>query len=299
MTKQTDQTTVQQTGSPLSAPFSFYWRNLMFDSKQLFTGILATATVGMASGATISSVGTTGVFDEGTTTNAIDTDPTGQLAAFTSAVATAYANDLGGVIDWETGVTTTASNGAAPNNTITGGANVSVAYGVSATESLNITFSRGMELYTNNIAGQVNVISSEPNRDNALITDTTSPTDSFIVTFSGADVAQVGMAMLSRSTFDATNGVDFRATATFSDASTTVIDYNLTNVIAADDTFLHFEAGSGLTISSVKVEVINKYGANDFQARPILDDLGFVLVPEPSSLALLGLGGLLVARRRR
>jgi hypothetical protein len=271
----------------------------MLDSKHLVAGLVATATVGMAHGAVISSTGTTGVFDEVTTANTIDTDPTGQLAAFSAAVATAYANDLGGVIDWETGVTTSASSGATPNNTITGGANVSVAYGVSATESLDITFSRGMQLYTNNIADQVTVISSETNRDNALITDTTNPTDSFVVAFSGADVVQVGMAMLSRSTFDATSGVDFKATATFSDASTSVIDYNLTNVKGGDDTFLHFEAGGGLTISSVKIEVVNKYGSNDFQARPILDDLGFVVVPEPSSLALLGLGGLLIARRRR
>jgi len=269
----------------------------MLGSKQCLAGALALATAGLAHGITVTNIGTTGVFDAIATPNQIDNDPTGTLAAFTAAVATAYANDLGGVIDWTTGAGALANSSTSPNNFI--GTPMTAAYGVNATNSLTITPDRAVGIYTNNVSNQVSALTGTT----AIVADGGNLAIGLAIglAFSGANVTEIGFGALSRTTYGA-NGVDFRATVTYSDASTQFIDYTLGNIAGGSDTFLHFAATGGKTISSLLVEYIDDNGGNllNGQRRPALDDLGFItVVPEPGSLALLGLGGLLVARRRR
>jgi hypothetical protein len=268
--------------------------------KMLFSCFATVATAGLAHGITVSNIGTTGVFDANSNANSIDLDPTGQLATFTADVATAYANDLGGVIDWTTGAGALAGSSTSANNFLD--TSVSVAYGTGAGQTLTITPDRNLGIYTNNVAGQVAALSD----GTSLLANTGNFANdkSYGFSFSGADVVEVGFGMLARDKYG--TGVDFRATATFNDASTTSIDFTLGSTIGdgtgSSDTFLHFAAGSGQTISSIFVEFIDTNGQSiaDPAIRPSMDDLGFiVVVPEPGSLALLGLGGLLIARRRR
>jgi hypothetical protein len=267
--------------------------------------ILASGVAGMAASnaATITTAGTSGVFDENIdAANQLDVQqPSGTLAAFKSAVATAYANNLGGVIDWETGVTATPSVTTSSNNTLS---TVNVAYGTSATQTLALTFDRSMELYTNDINNQIQALSQNgASWHNAVLPQGTAASSvAYNMSFGGAQVIEIGAAMPSRSTF-AANGVtavNFRATATFSDATTSVINYGMGGVPGTGDTFLHFAAPAGETITSFSVTWLSETGGTlaNGQRRPVMDDFAFILIPEPS-VAVLSLAGLSLAFRRR
>ena len=248
-------------------------------------------------GATIASVGTTGTFDAAAG-GAIDNDPTGSLSAFKTAVTTAYNNNLGGVINWETATgmspSPTASAAGVPNNVMT---TIGVSYGTSASQTLTITFDRNISLFTNNLNGQVADLTN--GGTNSIIPEaTTAAGVAYRMTFSGATVSEIGLGMLARTTYG-TNGANFRATATFNDLTTSLINYSVTS--GATDTFLHFAAPSGKSISFVDVTWVSdgSTALTNGARRPMMDDFGFIVIPEPSVAVMSGLAalGLLIRRR--
>ena len=260
---------------------------------------------GLAQAVTITSVGTTGVFDESTNaTNQLDIAvPAGTLPSFKAAVLNAYNNNLGGVIDWETGVTATASVTTTSNNTLT---SITAAYGLGAANNLTISFGNTMELYTNDVVSQVSVLSQQGAFHNAILPQgTTSASRAYTMTFSGAGVTEIGAAMPSRTTYalSGVTAVNFRATANYSASSPEILNFAVGGTPGTTDTFLHFAAPSGETITSFTVAWISETGGTltDGQRRPILDDFGFIVVPEPSTAGLVGLAVIFAAlgRRRR
>jgi hypothetical protein len=228
---------------------------------------------------------TTGVFDENTdATNAIDIqNPASTLAPFQTAVQSAFNNHIGGVIDWERGTTVRSSSTTDSRNNFQV---LDAKYGAGGTKNLRITFDRRMELYTNNINSQVQVLSREGSaKSNAILpAGTTSTSREYNMSFHGAPVLAIGAAMPSRNTY-AANGVTsvtFRATATFSSSPPAIRDFTVGGVPGTGDTFLYFAPPAGETITGFGVKWLSETGGTlaDGQRRPILDDLGFVLAPD-------------------
>jgi hypothetical protein len=231
------------------------------------------------------SAGTTGVFDENIdATNELDIEiPASSLGVFKTSVLTARNHDLGGVIDWETGLAATPSVTTTPNNSLS---SVVATYGVGAGNVLLVTFDRSMDLYTNDINNQISVLSRAGSFHNALIAGGgNDPVGlEYTMTFSGSAVIELGAAIPSRSTYG-TLGVDFRATATFSGGGSEVIDFTAGGTVGTGDTFLHFTAPANQTITAVSVEYMDDNGqvlANG-QRRPVIDDLGFIVAAAPSN----------------
>ncbi len=194
------------------------------------------------------------------------------LAAFQTAIQSAYNNDVGGVIDFE-------------NPTGTSDASIAATYGTSQASTLTIT--RGA------FGGGGNIDASTGN--NVVISGVrymglaTNP--DFNLTFS-QPVTLFGITALARSDGGARN-VDL--TITLDDSSTVVwqqeavagenLDGN-----SADDTFFGYQAPAGRYITNVQFD-------NSGFVR--FDDLGFAVVPEPASLSMLLLAGFAAVRRRR
>jgi hypothetical protein len=112
-----------------------------------------------------------------------------------------------------------------------------------------------------------------------------------IVGTGGQGVAALGFCAAFRS--DVTNAAG-QAIFTLSDSSTAIIDIPMIGGSIDNHTlFVGYQAPAGLTITAV--QCTRNGGGNSY---PGIDDLSFVMTPEPMTLTLLALGGLMVARRR-
>jgi hypothetical protein len=240
-----------------------------------------------------------GVYDPAGQPNSVDNDiltlggiitsqPTGAfgVAAFTTDVATAFANNMGGVIDFESGSV----------------GDTTARLGVVHSLGLNISFT-GFTAFTGAANGRIPI-----SGDNRLNGDRSGSID-FGGLFDVATnnplpdyrISQVGLTMLARENPRDWSGT---VTATFSDTTTasysisqlggyTVQDPPLAN--PPEDTFLGFTAPAGLSITAIS---FNQTGGGQFTLS--VDDLGIIAIPEPSTyVAILGLIGLAVVAWRR
>lgn len=90
-----------------------------------------------------------------------------------------------------------------------------------------------------------------------------------------------------------------QALFTLSDGSTVAIDLPALGIDSSHPNdpeyiFLGYQAPAGLTITRVEASRTSLPGG----AYASIDDLSFVMTPEPATLSLLALSGLLIARRR-
>jgi hypothetical protein len=177
------------------------------------------------------------------------------IADFTTSVSSAYGNDLGGVIDFETTLTATPS--------------LEVSYGVSASKVLNIAFytSAGPGnprniLVPNSIAGITTPISG------TRVLGQTSNQGFMGLEFSGTTLpVEWGVTLLSRSAARTTtvkvildNNEEFTFDAISSTASST----------GGDDVFIGYRAPEGRAVARIEF---------DESAFTLYDDFGFVVTP--------------------
>ncbi len=246
---------------------------------------LTLLAVGLIAGSTFAAninVDAVGVYDENTVqTNAVDTEAGGNsstLAQFTTDVANAFDADLGGVIDFNG-----PSGTLAPSDTLT------VSFGTTLSNTVVLTnINSGSEKIGQSFSNRT-AISGDNAAHLTAGTDGSTGRNDFEFSLSGTEVIELGVTVLSRS------GLAGSAifTVTLDDATTlSTSSSSLSASNGGDDTFFHLAATSGRYITAFKVDLS---GSNYFIG---IDDIGFITVPEPASMALIGLGGLMMIRRR-
>lgn len=239
----------------------------------------------LAHGATFLS---TGIIDEQTNqTNSIAADPGGTLAAYKATVAAAYANDTGGVVNFDL------PNGGTGN--FNNQTSFTVGYGQSNTKELTVTSSTA----GGSANGQMNfttfstltpISGSSTDSKGAIPTDSSST--AWRLAFSGLPTGEVidsiGFTVLSRDSKAQTFRLEVFADGDIATPFTTVNETILAGK-GVDDTFYSFSAPSGSAITSFRItfDTGNVITADD---RLGLDDLAFTTttaVPEPGTWALL------------
>jgi len=237
------------------------------------------ASASSASAAVTTTV--SGVYDEQTVAlNAVDVQASGAtagtlvqvtLANFKTAVSSAFATGDGGVIHFDD---------AAAN---AGDTIIEALYGVGNTMTLTLT---GAGYQIGNAA-----INAAPISGGNYLRNTSSSGDQSF-TFS-SPLSHVGATVLARNaarTLTATVTYDDNSTGVLSGVS--IATNSASGATSTPDTFFGFTAPAGRTIQSFKLSA----GTNNFF---VVDDIGFVVVPEPATLGLAGIAAVGILGRRR
>jgi hypothetical protein len=210
---------------------------------------------------------TTGVYDESAVqANAVDTEASGNdvtLAQFKALLSAAYDSDRGGVIDFEgTGFSTNSG--------------IEADYGANGTQTLILSVG------PNNVKGFGDAWGGvDADATPTSFTRVLRGSKAWDFEFS-TGLTAVGVTVLPRA------GGTIDAIIELEDGSRIT---KATGISIGDDVFFAYTASASNPI--VGLELDNHGQFNE------LDDLAFVVVPEPGTLALLGLGGLAALARRR
>ena len=267
-----------------------------------FTAFTATLAVAASFAQAAVSIDTVGTYDGSSTpSNTVDANVgSSDVDTFTDDVLAAFNTDTGGVINFD-GLNTTAD----PNGGLENTGPINATFGASQSKTLEIGVETGAANDQFNFQSSSNVsqISGTDfffNQSNVAGNNfTTFSFDGITGGDAGEVVNNIGFTVLGRSSGDSTN---VSATATFSDLSTATlgpVTYPAGDGFASRDSFFEFTAPTGASISSVTITYGNNpdTGTNGDTRRGI-DDFGFITIPEPASLALLGMGGLMLLPRR-
>ena len=216
-------------------------------------------------------------------------------ATFKTAVEAAFTAGIGGVLDFDSQINI---DDQVPTTGITSPVGVTFDSG---SKSLDVTFSlsSGEKVFRQgNLSNRTPISASNGSTPGFALTTEDETPGTLTISFSGVDgspleqVSSAGFTFLSRTSrdFGVVSGV-----ATFSGGGTATASFtNTTFTAGAQDTFFGFVAPTGQAITSISISTANEYQFS-------IDDLGLVTstVPEPGSLALMGLGGFMMVLRRR
>ncbi|MCA9247495.1 MAG: PEP-CTERM sorting domain-containing protein [Planctomycetales bacterium] len=261
---------------------------LLFRRRKAASLLIALLIVGIATPVYATAVTTVGTYDPASS-NDVSTNASGNplgstlttdVAGFTTLVSNRFANDFGGVINFGSGATFTATS-------------LEASYGTGATKTLNIS-TDALSVQT---MGTLDVISDTRAAIRSGGNDISMTFDSITGGAEFEAVTQIGVTVLSR---DSIASSTTTVTAFFSGGGSAFITDTITGPSSNDDTFFSFVAPGGESITGLDFQFVGGPGDD----RLAIDDLAFITaqvfpVPEPSTALLLGLGLVGFAARRR
>lgn len=252
----------------------------------------------MAQAAVLRTVAT---YDAATNANVVDTiasasnangvavasDLANTLGGFKTRIATAFAANNGGAVDFD-GLNYATTPASVLGNNTSLGTQLDLQFGTGLSKTLAITSNETLRTAA---YGSATAISGALSFDDGDTADGFFTLNFGSITGGAANegVLEVGVTVLSRNT----NGGTTTMTVKYNDNSTTVLSSVIAATAAIDDTFYLFTAPAGKSISSLQISGTG--------GRRPLDDFAFITgqVPEPTAMAVVGLAGVLALGRRR
>ncbi|HVJ47218.1 MAG TPA: PEP-CTERM sorting domain-containing protein [Luteolibacter sp.] len=267
-----------------------------------FTGIFAAglllapfsqAAISLGVVQTYDAAGGDGV-DTNASGNAIGSALPNDVVGFTTAVASAYTSNTGGVIDFGT----------------TGSGNVgqmNITYGGTKTFAITSTidYASGASPVSQTIDIRDNLSTMAPiSGVTALLPNQANSAIGWTLNFGsisngavGEAITTAGFTLLSRTGFGQSLTVDW-----FINGNSTPVGSDteaMASSSATDNTFFSYTAPAGSAITGFKINFTS--GGNGVDKRLGIDDIGFItgVIPEPGSALLFGLASVTAMVRRR